>query len=128
MDETQFLFNSWNTCIELASDRGYIINENYKKVAIKEFKHMLSDKESNIDIISNEHKDNNNSILYIKYILALKIKPSSIKEVYEEIQQKISDDKTIDLILILKSKPNNSILKLQKDKQYSNIQIYLNLS
>lgn len=124
MDETQFLFNSWKTCIELASDRGYIVNENYKKVTIKEFKHMLSDKESNIDIISNEHKENNNSILYIKYILALKIKPSSIKEIYEEIKQKVTQTKNIELILVLKSKPNNSILKLQKDKSYGNIQIY----
>ena len=124
MDETQFLYNSWKTSLELATDRGYIVNSNYNNVGIKEFKYMLNNKESNIDIICNEHKDDFSKILYIKYILALKIKPSSIKDVYEEIQEKISDDKTIDMILILKSKPNNSILKLQKDKQYSNIQIY----
>lgn len=124
MDETQFLFNSWKTSLELATDRGFIVNSNYHNIEIKDFKFMLSNKESNIDIICNQHKHDDGKILYIKYILALKIKPSSIKEVYEEIQQKISDDKTIDLILILKSKPNNSILKLQKDKQYSNIQIY----
>tara|TARA_B100001093_G_scaffold518375_1_gene602954 strand:+ start:1332 stop:1952 length:621 start_codon:yes stop_codon:yes gene_type:complete len=124
MDETQFLFNSWKTCIELATDRGYIINENYKKVQIKEFKHMLNDKEANIDIICNESEGNNNNILYIKYILALKIKPSSIKEIYEEIKQKVNEIKNIELILILKSKPNNSILKLQKDKSYGDIQIY----
>jgi len=127
MDETQFLFNSWKTSLELAEDRGYVVNDNYNDVTIKEFKYMLSNrttKDSNIDIICNEHRDEPNKVLYIKYILALKIKPSSIKEVYEEIKEKNQDNKNIDLILILKSKPNNSILKLQKDKQYFNIQIY----
>tara|TARA_Y100000389_G_C17469504_1_gene529002 strand:+ start:2940 stop:3569 length:630 start_codon:yes stop_codon:yes gene_type:complete len=127
MDETQFLFNSWKTSLELAEDRGYVVNDNYNNITIKEFKYMLSNrttKDSNIDIICNEHRDEPNKVLYIKYILALKIKPSSIKEVYEEIKEKNQDNKNIDLILILKSKPNNSILKLQKDKQYFNIQIY----
>tara|TARA_B100001758_G_scaffold247315_1_gene264716 strand:+ start:89 stop:718 length:630 start_codon:yes stop_codon:yes gene_type:complete len=127
MDETQFLYNSWKTSLELASDRGYVVNDNYNNITSKEFKYMLSNrtnKDSNIDIICNEHHDEPNKVLYIKYILALKIKPSSIKEVYEEIKEKNQDNKNIDLILILKTKPNNSILKLQKDKQYSNIQIY----
>jgi len=127
MDETQFLFNSWKTSLELAEDRGYVVNDNYNDITIKEFKYMLSNrttKDSNIDIICNGHRDEPNKVLYIKYILALKIKPSSIKEVYEEIKEKNQDNKNIDLILILKSKPNNSILKLQKDKQYLNIQIY----
>lgn len=127
MDETQFLYNSWKTSLELASDRGYVVNDNYNNITSKEFKYMLSNrtnKDSNIDIICNEHHDEPNKVLYIKYILALKIKPSSIKEVYEEIKEKNQDNKNIDLILILKTKPNNSILKLQKDKQYCNIQIY----
>ena len=127
MDETQFLFNSWKTSLELAEDRGYVVNDNYNDITIKEFKYMLSNrttKDSNIDIICNGHRDEPNKVLYIKYILALKIKPSSIKEDYEEIKEKNQDNKNIDLILILKSKPNNSILKLQKDKQYLNIQIY----
>jgi len=127
MDETQFLYNSWKTSLELAADRGYVVNDNYNNITLKEFKYMLSNrtnKDSNIDIICNEHQDEPNKVLYIKYILALKIKPSSIKDVYEEIKEKNQDNKNIDLILILKSKPNNSILKLQKDKQYGNIQIY----
>jgi len=127
MDETQFLYNSWKTSLELATDRGYVVNNNYNNITIKEFKYMLSNrtnKDSNIDIICNEHQDEPNKVLYIKYILALKIKPSSIKDVYEEIKEKNQDNKNIDLILILKSKPNNSILKLQRDKQYLNIQIY----
>ena len=35
MDETQFLYNSWKTCLELANDRGYTVNENYQHNAIQ---------------------------------------------------------------------------------------------
>lgn len=124
MDETQFLFNSWRTSLELAKDRGFIVNENYLKITLKDFKFMLSNKESNVDIICNDHVDEPNKILYIKFILALKIKPSNIKDIYEEIKEKINEQKSIDMIIVLKSKPNNSILKLQKDKAYGDIQIY----
>ena len=124
MDETQFLYNSWKTCLELANDRGYIVNENYYNITLKDFKFMLTNKDSHIDIICNEHKTDTNAILYIKYILALKIKPSNIKDIYEEIKEKISNNKNTELILILKSRPNNSILKLQKDKSYGEIQIF----
>ena len=124
MDETQFLFNSWKTCLEIANDRGFKVDDNYNKVSINEFKFMINDKDSNIDIICYEHEKDVNHMIYIKFILALKIKPSSIKDIYEEINDKISDTKKVDIILILKSKPNNSILKLQKDKSYTNIQIY----
>ena len=124
MDETKFLFNSWKTSLELANDRGFKVDTNYNKVSIKEFKFMINDKDSGIDIVCYEHNKDPNHMLYIKFILALKIKPSSIKDIYEEINQKISDTKKVDIILILKSKPNNSILKLEKDKSYTNIQIY----
>lgn len=124
MDETQFLFNSWKTCLELANDRGFKVDPNYNKVSINEFKFMINDKDSSIDIVCYEHDKDPNHMIYIKFILALKIKPSSIKDIYEEINEKISNTKKVDIILILKSKPNNSILKLQKDKSYTNIQIY----
>ena len=65
MDETQFLFNSWKTSLELATDRGFIVNSNYHNIEIKDFKFMLSNKESNIDIICNQHKHDDEKILYI---------------------------------------------------------------
>ena len=34
MDETQFLFNSWKTSLELATDRGLIFNSNYHNIEI----------------------------------------------------------------------------------------------
>ena len=46
MDEHTILFNSWRTSLELAKDRGFIVNENYLKITLKDFKFMLSNKES----------------------------------------------------------------------------------
>ena len=91
--------------------------KNYLKITLKDFKFMLSNKEFDVDIICNDHVDElQNKILYIKFILALKIKPMNIKDIYEEIKEKINEQKSIDMIIVLKSKPNNSILKLQKIK------------
>ena len=92
---------------------------------MKDFKFMLSNKESDVDIICNDHVDEGNKILYIKFILALKIKPSNIKDIYEEIKEKINEQKSIDMIIVLKSKYQIiRSLKLQKDKAYGDIQIY----
>ena len=109
MDEISFIRNAWNTCLELAEDRKYIINENYYKLNNKKFKHLLN--ENKLDIICSK-KDDKNKKIYIKFLLNHKIKPSYIKEVIGEIKEKI-DIASIELILVLKSKPNNTILKLQ---------------
>ena len=69
-----------------------------------------------LDIIS---KDNQNSI-YIKFLVTQRIKPSLIKEVIEEIIEEIKNS-VLDIVLVLKTKPNNSILKLVKE--YTNVQI-----
>ena len=123
MDEVTFLYNAWRTCLEMASDRGYIINKSYNSINYSEFKFLLQDKNHNIDIICDNNSINSSKILYIKFILGLRIKPSSIKEVFEEIKNKISDDKELELTIILKNEPNNSILKLQQDQSYGKIQI-----
>lgn len=123
MDEINFLFNAWKTCLEMARDRGYVINNNYNSINYAEFKYLLQDKNHNIDIICDTNKINESKILYIKFIPGIRIKPSSIKEVFEEIKNKINSNKELELTIILKNEPNNSILKLQHDDSYGKIQI-----
>jgi len=124
MDEISFLFNSWKTCLEIAHDRGYIPDANYLDIQLSDFKHMINDSDTNIDIVCNNHTSNTNTVLYIKFILGLRIKPSTIKDIYEEILGNLNESDEMELMIVLKGKPNNSILKLQKDKTYVNIQIY----
>ena len=124
MDEINFLFNSWKTCLEIAHDRGYIPDASYSNIQLSEFKHMINDSDTSIDIVCANHNSNKNAVLYIKFILGLRIKPSMIKDIYEEILGNLNEADQMELIIVLKGKPNNSILKLQKDKAYVNIQIY----
>tara|TARA_B100000925_G_C21959875_1_gene452894 strand:- start:305 stop:898 length:594 start_codon:yes stop_codon:yes gene_type:complete len=114
MDDYTSIRNAWNTCLELVSDRGYTIDENYSKLSDNDINHMISN--NKLDIIS---KDNQNSI-YIKFLVTQRIKPSLIKEVIEEIIEEIKNS-VLDIVLVLKTKPNNSILKLVKE--YTNVQI-----
>lgn len=123
MDEITFIFNSWETCLEIAHDRGYILDESYLDIKLADFKHMISNNTS-IDIICNSNSYYPNRVLYVKFILGLRIKPSSIKDIYEDISTNLNDLDEMELMIVVKGKPNNSILKLQKDKAYSNIQIF----
>jgi len=123
MDEITFIFNSWKTCLEIAHDRGYVLNESYSDIKLADFKHMISSNIS-IDIICNNNRYYPNRVLYVKFILGLRIKPSSIKDIYDDILANLNDLDEMELMIVVKGKPNNSILKLQKDKAYSNIQIF----
>jgi DNA-directed RNA polymerase subunit H len=124
MDEGAFIYNAWRSCIELAQDRGYIIGNDYLNITEADLKYLQSNKnQHSIDIISKINKLNSTKSIYIKFILSLRIKPSNIKEILQEIKTKINNDINIEILFILKSRPNNSILKLEKEFNDLDIQI-----
>ena len=87
-------------------------------------KYLQSNKnQHSVDIISKINKLNPNKSIYIKFILSLRIKPSNIKEIIQEIKTKINNNQNIEILFILKSRPNNSILKLEKEFNNLDIQI-----
>ena len=116
MDEFNFIRNCWNTCLELVDDRGYIVNNEYYDLNDNDLKYMIS--QNNIDIICSDSNKINK--IYIKFLITQRVKPSLIKEVVEEIKKEINNVE-LDVILVLKIKPNNSIFKLLKE--YNNVQI-----
>ncbi len=118
MDELQFFRNAWNTCIELIKDRNFIIDDTYNQISDADFRYLLSEK--NIDIYA-ENAEKNRSI-YIKFLLTTKIKPTLIKNIVDEIKEQ-SQYPNFDLIIVLKSKPNNTITKIEKEKTGVNLQI-----
>jgi DNA-directed RNA polymerase I, II, and III subunit RPABC1 len=117
MDELQIYRNAWNTCIEMAKDRGFEVDQNYSLITDNDFKYMLFEKK--IDIFA-ENSDKTRA-LFFKFVLAPKIKPSTIKVIIDEIKKEC-EYTNIDLIIILKSKPNNTITKIEKEYT-TNIQI-----
>ena len=72
MDEITFMYNAWRTCLEMAEDRKYIINNNYKQLSINDFRYLLLNKDHSTDIICDENSADPSKILYIKFIGAEK--------------------------------------------------------
>ena len=118
MDEITYLRNSWNTILELIKDRGYCLQEIYSKLGDEEFKYLIQ--HNKLNIIA---KNNNNDIMYVKFILSSKVKTATIKEISLEINEKCKKFNNINLLYVLKSKPNTSLMKLEKDKTIGNVQI-----
>lgn len=118
MEEIEFLFNSWNTCLDLVEDRGFILNENYRNLTEADFKYLIMEKKLDI-FAENETKT---KAIYIKFVLIAKLKLAMIKDIIEEIKNE-SQYENIDILIVLKTKPTNSILKLEKEKGINNIQI-----
>ena len=124
MDESAFIYNAWRSCLELGQARGYIIGENYLNITKADLLHLQSSKNQlSIDIISNENKFDSDKCLYIKFILSLRIKPSNIKDILQDIESKIDKSKKIEILFILKSRPNNSILKIENEYTSLDVQI-----
>ena len=118
MDEITYLRNSWDTVLELINDREYSLDSIYYELGTEEFKYLIQNNKLNI-IAKNKHND----IMYVKFILTSKVKTSTIKEISLEINDKCKAFNNINLLYILKSKPNTSLKKLEKDKNIGHIQI-----
>ena len=118
MDEITYLRNSWDTVLELINDREYSLDSIYYELGTEEFKYLIQNNKLNI-IAKNKHND----IMYVKFILTSKVKTATIKEISLEINEKCKAFNNINLLYILKSKPNTSLKKLEKDKNIGHIQI-----
>jgi DNA-directed RNA polymerase subunit H (RpoH/RPB5) len=120
MEEITDVYSAWKTCLELIKDRNYSYNPIYDKITIEEFKIIYSKRLC--DIISNEIEEGGEKRkIYIKFIINPKIKPSQLKEIIEELRRdyiNIEDE----LVIVLKIKPTNTLLKIGKEKEYKNIQ------
>ena len=118
MDEITISYRARHTIIEMLEDRGYSIPKEYLEINFDTFRHLYTMK--NYDIICS-HSNNQNKI-YVKFIHQIKIKPNSIREFIDNIYKENLDSND-QLIFVLKIKPNNSILKIPKEKDYKNVEI-----
>ena len=62
-------------------------------------------------------------LICIKFITTEKVKSAYIKELAKEIKNNIPDYYTLEMIFVLKNKPNSSVKKLQKDPSLGDIQV-----
>ena len=107
MNHFECFKNARKVIIEMLSDRGFTVNDEYKDIDEETLKYIYFIK--SYDIVCKKNTDN--SQIYVKFIYINKIKPSVLKEYITALYKDIlnNDDK---IILILQEKPTNTILKI----------------
>lgn len=120
MDEITQSYNAFKTILELCEDRNYIVPADYRDINFETFKYLYNNKKN--DIYCDKHKNLEKKI-YIKFINSNKIKPNNIREFITNITTDYLSNEEDELIIILKTKPNNSILKIEKEKDYKHSEI-----
>ena len=118
MDDSQIFLKVWKNALELVNARGYTYDQKYDTINEEEMKHLIS---NNGLFIMGEKKS---SKILIKLVTISKVKSVNIKEIVAEIVDELKDSNcSIEIIIILKNKPTSIIKKLEKDKEYANLQI-----
>ena len=118
MDDSQIFLKVWKNALELVNARGYTYDQKYDTINEEEMKHLIS---NNGLFIMGEKKS---SKILIKLVTISKVKSVNIKEIVAEIVDELKDSNcSFEIIIILKNKPTSIIKKLEKDKEYANLQI-----
>ena len=119
MSSNNYLFNAWKTCLEIIKDRGYEPDTAYSNLSETDLEYLTV--ENKLDIVSKNEEMK--KIICIKFITTEKVKSAYIKELAKEIKNNIPDCYTLEMIFVLKNKPNSSVKKLQKDPSLGDIQV-----
>ena len=116
------IFNSRKIILDLAQRRGYNIEE-YQNFSINEIGILYTNKQLDMLLKNDETQKK----IYYKYHLHTKIRPANVLDYIEDLYN-IEEflDKTDELIIITKDKPNDGLLNVldriyKKEKQYVNI-------
>tara|TARA_Y100000991_G_scaffold197422_1_gene167869 strand:+ start:449 stop:1072 length:624 start_codon:yes stop_codon:yes gene_type:complete len=115
------LFKSRKILLELLSERGYNI-ESQNNFTENEVRIMAQQKQLDFEL------ENNGKKVFVKYLIATKIRNNSLRNFLTEFLEENPniEPSSTDFIIILKDKPNDSLLKVVDDF-YSEKQIYINL-
>jgi DNA-directed RNA polymerase I, II, and III subunit RPABC1 len=118
MDEITKLHRARITMLEMMSDRGISVPSTLNIEDLDAFRKEYYSK--NIDMILNHESKN----IYIKFLLSAKIKPNQIKDNIENIKAEFLPNDGDRLILVIKPKPNSTIIKIIKEKEYRFVEIF----
>lgn len=115
------LFKSRKILLELLSERGYNI-ESQNNFTENEVRIMAQQKQLDFELETDGKK------VFVKYLIATKIRNNSLRNFLTDFLEENPDidPSSTDFIIILKDKPNDSLLKVTDDF-YSEKQIYINL-
>ena len=115
MSSPDNFLKAWAVSLELIQDRGYIIDDNYKKLTLDDIQYLL--KENKLNIMGVNKKGDN---IYLEFVNGSKIKLSFLVDKIKKIKD-VNQNTTI--IFIIRVKKSASIKKLETKENY-NIQIF----
>ena len=118
MDEITKLFRARQTMLEMMKDRAVSYPMSLNIQSFDQFR--IEYYSRNIDILI-KNPDKN---IYIKFLLNTKIKPNQIKEIIENLKTEYIEKENDKLILVIKPKPNSTILKIIKEKEYRFVELF----
>ena len=114
------IFRSRKTIIEMLGDRKYDLS-GLDNIDTDRESFNNYNKENKLDI----HVINSEREVYVKFIKITKVKPATLRELISEINNDILTNKENKKILIvLLTKPNNTVLKIKNEKHCENIELF----
>jgi len=118
MDTITNLFRARKTVLEMLFDRGYILDEpSVLEYNFDTFKSMYHSNKIDIHIVNSDKE------IYVKFITVFKIKPNTIRDILTTISSTLFTMDKHRIIIVLLSKPNNTILKIKNEK-YKNVEFF----
>lgn len=114
MDDFTPLFQARKTVIEMLTDRGFSIPSELNCDKITDFKQIYNEKRCDILV-----KDP--CPCYVKFVLLHKVRPNILRDYINQIREKQISEAD-ELIIIIRNKPNSTLLKITKE--FQNIQIF----
>ena len=121
MDIISQYYRAYTTIIEMIEDREYIIPEEYKQIDNNTFKYLYIN--SKLDLYIKDHSIEDKKI-FVKFLVMNKVKPNFIRDMILKIKDEFFNNDKDKIILVLKNKPNNSILKIPKELKYKCCQFF----
>lgn len=115
MDDIDLIFKARQTVVEMLQDRKYTIPESLLNEKIGDFKTAHSNKRLDIYVT-------NPSKCYVKFVLLHKVRPNILREYITQLKESHLDGDEGTLVLVLRSKPNNTLYKLTSE--FRNLQIF----
>ena len=118
------IINNWikrsrKTVIELLQDRKYDLSE-VDNILTDDDSFNTYNTDDNLDIyVKNPDKE-----IYVKFIKVLKVKPQTLRDLISKINTEILSLENKKILLVLLSKPNNTVLKIKNEPFCNNIEIF----
>lgn len=111
------IIDTWQTCLEMISDRGFILDDNIKKMTKETLESKLL-----TDVLNIVAHKTNGEVLYLEYLLNNKKKSDYIEYLHKTLNIDTVNNKT-QVVFVTKLKPTASLLSIQGHKEIS-IQVF----